>query len=135
MSAVKGKKESKIILTFHSNKIEKKEIEKSLKSIKLQSFFYMSDKKEITFIDNDIVVGMYKVRLYIPFFNNPQKLNNYKKFNFSIFEKTSSNYKEINIKNDSRFNLIYKKINHNSLSNLVEAIYLCSQLNYLKAFS
>ncbi len=140
MSAIKSKQESRTVLNFDVNLPTKDQIKKVLDDIEVTDLYYSKDVGDVTFIDNDIIVGMYKIQLlfYSPTTNSKQKLKNRNKFKISLFERNSFGDKRINLAKDSRFNLCsWIKLNEKyqlSTEDLSEIICMCHRLNILKIF-
>jgi hypothetical protein len=135
MSAIKSKQESKIILNFSDKKLSKKYINDCLKQVEIISSYYCDKLDHLVFRDNDILIGMYKIRLsLLDIFSNNQ--NN--QFKITIFERTAQGDKEISLSRDLRFkcsNWIQSNNNYKlKTKNLVDAIYLCNKLDNLKLY-
>lgn len=140
MSAIKSKQESRTVLNFNLNLPAKDQIKKILDDIEVADLYYSKDVGDVTFIDNNIIVGMYKIQLlfYSPNTNNKQKLKHRNKFKISLFEINSFGDKRINLGKDSRFNLCsWIKLNEKyqlCTEELSEIICICHRLNILKIF-
>lgn len=140
MSAIKNKKQAKTILVVKPLKLSKDQLDKKLNSLRLSKLSYLDRDQDLVFIDNDIIIGMYKVRLCFSFldrFSSAKKLRS-SKFKIQVFELSSFGEKEIFVHDDLRFkhyinasnNLKYKS----SIENLSNVVYACSKLDSLKLF-
>lgn len=140
MSAIQIKQETKTILNFN-DKLSKRNIYNSFKEIDFVSSYYSDEDKPkcLVLVNNDINVGMYKIRVsLLDILSDNKKLYQHKNFKIAIFENSNKLKKEINLKKDLRFKF-YKwgQANdawHLSIKDLVNVIYLCSKLDDLKSY-
>lgn len=140
MSAIKNKKQSKTILVVNPIKWSKEQLDKRLNSLRLKKLLYLDRDQDLVFIDNDIIIGMYKVRLCFSFLDRFSSTKQLKasKFKIQIFELSNFGEKEIIAHDDPRFkhylnasnNLKYKS----SIENLSNIVYACAKLDSLKLF-
>ena len=145
MSAIKGIQEFRTILNFNQDQVSKKSVFKILNKAEIKELDYFNN--QITFIENEILIGMYKIRLQfsntLAFYesanhNKVRKLKSYGKFKIKLFEKSFSGDKEIKIVKDNRFSLQpWSKLNSEyklSVENLSEIVCYCHRLSKLKVF-
>jgi hypothetical protein len=141
MSAIKGKKRNKTILVVKSKLLSVLDIESKLNKLRIGKLSYLDSNKELIFTENDIIVGMYKIRLcftFLDLFNNHKTLKSNSKFKIQIFESNNQGDKEIFISDDTRFkSIIDAKYNDKyklSIKDLSNIVYHCNKLDSLKMF-
>lgn len=134
MSAIKSKYEHKTILDFSDKKVTRNSIQKSLRQAEFIQTYYENSGVSLTYIDNEIIVGMYKIRLFLDVVDGAKKLRDYGRFQISI----QGGSKWINLTRDSRFkSQTWIKSNENNqlnISHLVDIILHCQRLDKLKSF-
>lgn len=134
MSAIKSTYERKTILDFTDKKITKNYILKSLREANIIQTYYGGRGNGLTYIDNEIGVGMYHIHLSLNMIDGATKLREYGKFKISIKEGG----KLINLSSDSRFkSQDWVKLNQNNklkISDLINIIIYCKRLDNLKYF-
>jgi hypothetical protein len=135
MSVGKGKLESRTILDFSRSKISKNYIKNSLRSVKLSDFNLYENT--ITYINNEIKIGMYNIRLHFidraPIYQDKRPLKDCGKFNINIREAKSE--EDINLSRDKRFKDQYWLGDESmKINTLTDVIMYCSRLNDLKPF-
>lgn len=143
MSLVKGKQEFRTILDFSFNKISKNRIKQSLRQAEVLEVIQQEESSICTFVENDIIVGMYQIRL---FFNHREvgqhrtRLRDYGGFRIAIYERTRKGtvLHNINLNKDSRFKhetwIDLNKDCNVRIKNLVDIIILLQRLNSLRMF-
>lgn len=139
MSAVQGVQEYRTILDFSNNTLTKNYVKQAICKAEVLEMYQLQDT--IIFVENDITVGMYKIRLSfsaIDAENNRNKLKDYGTFKVKIFEHKNKTDKEIFLTRDKRFNQenwIKNNTDYKlSIKNLVDVVFLCQRLNNLKMF-
>lgn len=138
MSAIKSKYGHITILDFSKNKITKTSVRKSIRNANFFQSRYSEGGISFDFIDNEIDVGTYKIRIFLDITREGKKLRDYGRFYISIYEQSVSACKIINLSKDSRFKYQYW-VDYNSkeklnISHLTDAILHCKRLDSLKAF-
>ena len=143
MSLVKGKQEFRTIWDFSFNKISKNRIKQSLRQAEVLEVIQQEESSICTFVENDIIVGMYQIRL---FFNHREvgqhrtRLRDYGGFRIAIYERTRKGtvLHNINLNKDSRFKhetwIDLNKDCNVRIKNLVDIIILLQRLNSLRMF-
>jgi hypothetical protein len=141
MSLVKGKQEFRTILDFSYKKISKTRIAQALRDVEVLELIHSQESNTYTFIENEIIVGMYQIRL---FFNkkeldqNRTRLKEYGGFGVAIYERKHSALQNINLQRDKRFNnQAWVELNGQHkirAKTLVDIILHLRRLNYLKMF-
>jgi hypothetical protein len=143
MSLIKGKQEFRTILDFSTSDISKNRIKQSLRQTEVLELIQHEGSSVYTLIENDIIVGMYQIRL---FFNHREctqsrtRLREYGGFRIAIYERNRKGtvLQNINLNKDSRFkneSWVTLNNNHNLHSkDLVDIIMLLQRLNNLKMF-
>lgn len=142
MSAIKCRQENKTLLDFSdtNKRVSKNLVKQLLRKADLPS--YQRDDANITHINHDIVVGIYKIRLSL---NNEldtqkNKLKQYGNFSFTIMELTNSGEKYggayvLLPPRDKLFKNQYWYYNNKlRINDLANAIIYCNRLNHLKSF-
>lgn len=133
MSAIKSKYECKEILDFSVGKITKSSILKSLRQADFVQKYYNKNGVGLTYVENEIVVGMYKIHLLLRFNNEAKKLRQYGKFQVIICDNQIIDLsKDFRFKSQSWVKL--NKKNKLTISNLVDIILYCKKLDKLKIF-
>lgn len=140
MSAVKGLLEHRTVLDFSKDHVSKNLVRRALCQTEILDLCRKAGN--ITFIDNDIKVGMYTIRLGFSEVHpgdNRKHLRDYGGFKVKIFESGSPEMSaEINLNKDKRFSKQYwtgLNKNYNLLTkNLIDIILHCSRLNDLRVF-
>lgn len=141
MSANKVKHEFRTILNLKSDMLSRHKIQKILRDTKVTSQEFTGSTA--TFIDNQIDMGVYIIRLEFNHFkitqNNPDKLRDYGHFGVRLYENCRGVLTEVNLRKHSIFReqKWVKRNTDNALRipDLVEAIFLCGRLERLKAFN
>lgn len=141
MSAIKSKHESHVVLRFENINISKKEVTNFLNKAIVADISHNKNFNDIVFINNDILVGIYKIRLSFKSATSlftQTKLKNRGKFKINIFEKSSEGDKLILLSKDNIFKhqpWVKKNYNYNvSIKELADIVELCFKLNKLKLF-
>jgi hypothetical protein len=141
MSLVKSKQEFRTILDFSKGKLSKNKIKNSLREAEVLEYTQHGDA--ISFVTNDIQIGMYQIRLCFYSVNAEQSRNRLKEyggFRVAIYERhrRSNAIQHINLDKDKRFNGQYwTKINKGynlRMKHLVDIIMFTNRLNKLKMF-
>ena len=132
MTASKTIHEYRTILDF-SNKVSKNIIKQSLQNAEVLSI--CPDKNSVTYIENEIKVGMYTVHLHLHNYEtNIRNLRGHGRFSISIHQtgNTQANYLESKFKDQP-----WVKRNDKAdlrIQDLINIIYYCNRLNQLKIF-
>jgi hypothetical protein len=143
MSLVKGTQEFRTILDFSKGEISKNMIKNALRSVEVLEVVRLKDSNTITFVENDIIVGMYQIRLIFDHLDanrNRTKLREYGMFRIAVFERSykTNSIHNINLLTDRRFKDQYwSKLNRGydlRIQNLVDIIMFVKRLNNLKLF-
>lgn len=141
MSAVKGLLEHRTVLDFSKDHVSKDLVRRALCRTEIIGLCQQKPGN-ITFIDNDIKIGMYTIRLDFSEIHpgdGHKHLRDYGGFKVKIFENSSPEVSaEINLNKDKRFSKQYwtnLNKNYNLLTkNLIDIILHCSRLNNLRVF-
>lgn len=143
MSLIKGKQEFRTILDFSKGKVSKNHIKRSLRKVEVREVVKLPESNTFTFVENNITVGMYQLRLSfqsVDSFNDRTKLKEYGGFRIAVYERNrkANILKNINLDKDKRFcNQYWLDSNKNyglRINNLVDIIMHLSKLNNLKMF-
>lgn len=143
MSLIKGKQEFRTILDFSKSKISKNFVKQSLREAEVREVVCLPETNTYTFVENEIKVGMYQLRLSfesVDSINNRTKLKDYGGFNVAIYERNRKGniLKNINLEKDKRFKDQYwveDSKNYNiRIKNLVDVVMHLERLNQLKLF-
>jgi len=127
---------NKTILNFSDGKVTRSKLRKSLSAAKFIPSVCRGEGLRFSFVDNEILVGMYKIRILLNWEKEGQFLRNYGGFQIRVYQGDEE--QEIDLDSDRRFNFqswIY--LNQNSklkIKHLAEIILYCQRLNKLKAF-
>lgn len=138
MTAIKAKSEDKIILNFSDDKCSKNHIKQSLRRCEIINI-EETGRDELIIYNNDIKVGMYTIRIDLPFDSHPSwnKLKDYADFQISIYDSIDKK-NSIDLNKDTRFKNQYW-VSQNffgklRIKHLIDIIAYCHRLNKLKAF-
>lgn len=137
MSLIKGKTEFRTILDVNS-KASKNQINKALRQVEVIELVCNEDANHYTFVENDIVVGMYNIRLEFYSISTEQRsrLKEYGGFKVSIYENNNST--GIKLNRDKRFkNQYWVKLNQDykiRTNILTDIIMYTKRLDELKLF-
>lgn len=140
MSLIKASQEFRTILDFSHNKISKHKVRQALRTVEVQEVVCNQDTKSYTFVENDINVGMYQIRLSFYALSTEQrsKLKEYGGFKVEIFERSKSKSRSINLSHDKRFKDQYwVKLNNDykiRMDTLTDIIIHTKRLDELKIF-
>lgn len=141
MGLIKGTQEFRTILDFSKGKVSKNMIKTSLRNAEVLELVKKKDTNDFIFIDNDILVGMYRIRLSFyskDLSRSRTKLREYGQFHIAIYESgKDGSIHNINLKRDRRFKDQYwaKFPGYDfRMKNLVDVIYYLKRLNNLKMF-
>lgn len=139
MTLIKGKQEFRTILDFSKGKISRNMIQQALRKVEVREL--VQDSNHYTFIENDIIVGMYQIRLSfssLDAIENRSRLREYGGFRVSIYERKNKAIQNTNLLRDKRFKEQYwVNLNKNydiRMKNLVDIILYLKRLNNLKIF-
>jgi hypothetical protein len=138
MTAIRAHQERRTILDFSNGKYSKNRIKQALRTCNIESIKQGSGRDEYTFFTNEIKVGMYTIRLHLPFDSskNWHKLRDYGDFEISIHESPSA--PGVNLSRDSRFKSQYWSPKNYfgglRIKHLIDIIAYCHRLDKLKAF-
>lgn len=138
MTAIRAHQERRTILDFSDGKYSKNRIKQSLRTCNITSIKECEEQDEFIFFTNEIKVGMYIIRLHLPFDSSKNwcKLSEYGDFEISIHESSSA--PGLNLSRDSRFKSQYWS--HKNyfgglrIKHLIDIIAHCKRLDKLKAF-
>lgn len=141
MSLIKGKQEFRTILDFSKGKISKNMIKRALRSVEVRELVQLPDSTSYTFVENDISVGMYRIRLSFSSLDSSRTrthLREYGGFKIAIYEHSGNMLRNINIENDRRFKRQYwvqcNKDYGIRMKTLTDVIMYVKRLNNLKMF-
>lgn len=143
MSLVKGKQEFRTILDFSKDKLSKNRIKNALRKVEVLERVQNKDSNTISFIENDIVVGMYQIRLsfdYLDADRTRTRLREYGGFRIAVYERhrKTNIIQNINLLADKRFkNQYWASLNSGynlRIKNLIDIVMFVSRLNNLKMF-
>lgn len=151
MSLIKGKQEFRTILDFSKGNISKNMIKRALREVEVHELVRLQDTNTYTFVENDIIVGMYQIRLFFSSVNSAShrsRLREYGGFRIAIYERNRKAGKpespkgavlqHINLSSDKRFKHQYwvdlNKDYSIRMKNLVDIIMHLNRLNNLKMF-
>lgn len=132
MTAIKGKKEDKLLLDFSDQQYSKNKIRKALRSAEVTTIIEENELR--SFIQYYIQVGIYKLWLWLPI-EARGKLKDCGKVMFNISEGSTN----ISLLADGRFKSQYwvKSMYSNdgaNINNLTDIITHCQRLNQLTVF-
>jgi len=138
MTAIRAHQERRTILDFSSGKFSKNRIKQALRTCNIISIKRCEGRDEYVVLTNEIKVGMYIIRLHLPFDSskNWSKLSDHGDFEISIHESPSS--PGVNLSQDKRFASQYWS--HRNyfgglrIKHLIDIIAYCHRLDKLKAF-
>lgn len=139
MSLIKGKIECRTILDFSNDTVSKNKIQRALRSAEVIEML-CHDHNSYTFIENDIKVGMYNIKLAFYSLNTEgrSKLKEYGGFSIMVYENSKVKPKSINLSKDTRFKHQYwvpLASNYKvRMKHLTDAIHYTQRLNQLSAF-
>ena len=137
MTAIRAHQERRILLDFSNGKYSKNKIKQSLRQCNVVSIQESDEKNTYIIFDNEIKVGMYTIKLHLPFDSskNWTKLRDYGDFEVSIHE---ANGPSINLRQDARFRFrywpAYNSFGRLRIKHLIDIIAHCKRLDNLKAF-
>ncbi len=138
MTAIKAHQERRLILDFSGGKYSKNKIKQALRQCSVVSVKQTDERNEYIIFDNEIKVGMYTIKLHLPFDSskNWNKLRDYGDFEISIHDRHTG--PSIDLARDSRFRTQYW-IKYNffgklRIKHLIDIIAHCQRLDKLKAF-
>lgn len=143
MSLIKGKQEFRTILDFSKGEISKNMVKEALRNADVHEMIRLPDSNTYTFVENDIIVGMYQIRLAFSSLDSVQnrtRLREYGGFRIAIYERNRKGtvIQNINLSNDKRFKGQYwVELNKGydvRMKNLVDVIMHLKRLNNLKMF-
>jgi hypothetical protein len=139
MTLIKGKQEFRTILDFSKEKISRNMVQQALRKVEVREL--VQDCNNYTFIENDIIVGMYQIRLSFSSMDasvDRSRLREYGGFRISIYERKNKAIQNTNLLRDKRFKnqyWIYLNKNYDiRMKNLVDIILYLKRLNNLKMF-
>jgi hypothetical protein len=137
MTAIRAKEENRTILDFSDIKCTRNGISKAINRCSISNIIEGETLQEFTYFVNEIKVGMYRIRLQLPF-DCPEhcsKLKEYGDFEVSISDAYRGN---IDLKEDSRFRnqdwVAYNFFGKLRIKHLVDIIIYCKRLDGLKCF-
>jgi hypothetical protein len=138
MTAIKIKEEHTTILDFSTGRCSKNRVRQALQTCEMVSILEGKDITDLTWVINDIKVGMYTVRLYLLPDSAPgyRKLKEHGDFEVIIFD--TYGHDNIDLQKDGRFNNQYW-VSRNffgglRVKHLVDIIVHCKRLDKLKSF-
>lgn len=141
MSLIKGKQEFRTILDFSKGKVSKNMVKRALRSVEVHELVQLPQSESFTFVENDINVGMYRIRLFFSSVDASRTrthLRQYGGFKIAIYENNGKLLRNINIENDRRFKHQYwVKTNRDysiRMKTLTDVIMYLKRLNNLKMF-
>lgn len=144
MSLIKGRQEFRTILDFNGkNKISKNKIRQALREVEVCELVCLPDTSIYTFVENDITVGMYQIRLSFSSVDSSRsrnRLREYGGFRVAVYERSKKGnvLHNINLFNDRRFKSQHwvetNKDYNLRMKHLVDIIIHLNRLNRLKMF-
>lgn len=133
---IKYKTNNKTILNFSAGKISKNKLRKALSTAKFIPSIYNDSGIHISYVDNEIIIGMYKIRILFNWNKEGLFLRNYGGFQIRIYQGDDN--QEIDLNQDLRFKSEIWNYSNNrfklKIKHLTEIIIHCQKLNNLKAF-
>jgi hypothetical protein len=138
MTAIRAHQERRLLLDFSQGKQSKNKIKQALRQCNVVSVKQVDEENEYIVFTNEIKVGMYTIRLHLPFDSskNWNKLRDYGDFEISIHDRP--NAPGINLATDSRFRhqywAPYNFFGKLRIKHLIDIIAHCKRLDNLKAF-
>ncbi len=145
MSLIKGKQEFRTILDFSKGKVSKNMIKQALRNVQVQEVTKLPDSESYTFVENQIRVGMFKIRILFPSlsaYQDRQLLREYGGFRVGIYEVTSTGknkvLRNINLNHKLFKDQYWVDLNQTykiRMKNLVDIIMYLKRLDNLKSFS
>lgn len=134
MTASRVKHESKTILDLSKERLSKNKVIKLLRETEIKT----SVDDPGTYIDNDVRVGIYSIKLLLSPGNGP-RLKNYGRFGIRLYEIKRDGPQEIYIEKDPNFksnDWVKRNAKYELRTNdLVSAILYCKRLDKLKLFN
>lgn len=134
MTASKVRHESRTILDLSKGRLSKNKVIKLLRETEVLT---STDDSSI-YIDNDVRVGIYSIKLLLNSGNGP-KLKNYGRFGIRLYEIKRDGQQEIMIEKDPNFksnDWVKRNAKYELRTNdLVSAILYCKRLDKLKLFN
>jgi hypothetical protein len=138
MTAIRAHQERRLILDFSGSKYSKNKIKQALRRCSVISVRQTDEDNEYIIFDNEIKVGMYTIKLLLPFDSskNWDKLRDYGDFEISIRDKYGG--PGIDLSRDVRFRsqywTQYNFFGKLRIKHLIDIIAHCQRLDNLKAF-
>jgi hypothetical protein len=141
MSLVKGRQEFRTILDFSKEKLSKNKIKTALRQVEVLE--YARGQDSTLFIENNIKIGMYNIRLLFSSCDadkNRNRLKEYGGFQVAIYERNRkcNIIQNINLLKDKRFkNQYWTNLNNGyniRMKNLIDIIIFTERLNKLRMF-
>lgn len=138
MTAIRAHQERRLLLDFSDGKYSKNKIKQALRQCNVISVKQTDEDDEYIIFANEIKVGMYTIKLHLPFDSSKDwnKLRDYGDFEISIHERPGG--PSINLNTDGRFRTQYwTKYNFFGklrIKHLIDIIAHCKRLDNLKAF-
>lgn len=141
MALIKGKQEFRTILDFSKDKISKNKVKRALREAEVRELVQLKDSNTHTFVENDIKIGMYRIRLFFSSIDSSRdrsRLKEYGGFRVAIYECRGNVIQNINLSTDRRFKHQYwadlNKDYDIRMKNLTDIIMFVKRLDNLKMF-
>lgn len=141
MALIKGKQEFRTILDFSKEKISKNKVKHAIREAEVRELVQLKDSNTHTFVENEIKIGMYSIRLFFSSIDSSRdrsRLKEYGGFRVAIYECKNNVFRNINLSTDRRFKQQYW-LNLNEhysirMKNLTDIIMFIKRLDNLKIF-
>lgn len=136
MTLIKAKLEERTIFDFSNGKYSKNKIKNYLDKTEIIHSQINDNMKDIIVYLNEIKIGIYTIKLQLPFDSSSdwKRLKDYKDFSISISEGDD----KINLDKDLKFKNQYwvskNLFGHLKIKHLIDIISYCNRLNNLRSF-
>lgn len=140
MSLIKGKQEFRTILDFSKGKVSKNMIRRELRNAEVHELAQLPNTNSFTFVENDIKVGMYLIRLSFSSMDadrNRNRLREYGGFRIALYEIREKSIKNISLNNKLFKHQYWVELNKDynlRAKNLTDVILYLKRLDSLKMF-
>lgn len=140
MSLIKGKQEFRTILDFSKGKVSKNMIRRELRNAEVHELTQLPNTNSFTFIENDIKVGMYLIRLSFSSMDadkSRNRLREYGGFRIALYEIREKSNKNINLNSKLFKHQYWVELNKDynlRVKNLTDVIMYLKRLDNLKMF-
>ncbi len=141
MSLIKGKQEFRTILDFSKDKVSKNMIKRALRDVEVRELVPIPDSESYNFVENNIRIGMYQVRLFFSSVDadvTRTQLKEYGGFRIAIYERKRKTLQNISLNHKLFKNQYWVPLNKDyniRMTNLTDIIMYLKRLDDLKTFS